>query len=240
MYQSLGTRQTPQQKGKDMSTEGLKGIDALRKGLHEHAREVKAKAQETLDEINETNRQKAADLEAADIMRRRLEQEADDRLEELDHVAGQRAYIAFGVRSDEPDVPAEPEPPAPAPTPEPEPDPAPNDDNADNGDHTRVDTPPVQASAAATANGGNTVVVVSHFNPRHWRGGVRFFSFVGAIVGLILSLNWYPFSTGGVQHDVSETFWVIGWIVFLAYLFGLIAELVLQLWGNPQEERQAA
>ena len=48
MYQSLGTRRTPQQKGKDMSTEGLKGIDALRRGLLEHAQEVKTKAAETL------------------------------------------------------------------------------------------------------------------------------------------------------------------------------------------------
>lgn len=224
MYQSLGTRQTPQQKGKDMSTEGLKGIDALRKGLHEHAREVKAKAQETLDEINETNRQKAADLEAADIMRRRLEQEADDRLEELDHVAGQRAYIAFGVRSDESDAPTDPEPPAPVPTPEPEPDPAADNGNADNGDHTRVDTPPVQSEVRR--NNGN---------PRNWRGLAWLLALLGAVIGLIVArVTYEPMwqNVHGGWHSLLVTLWFVALIAAGFFTGGAI--------GASHEERREA
>ena len=227
MYQSLGTRRTPQQKGKDMSTEGLKGIDALRRGLLEHAQEVKTKAAETLEEINEVNRQKEADLEAVAIMRRRFEQEATDKLERLDHVAGQRAYIAFGTRSDEPAASAEPEPPAPAPTPEPEPTPEPDHGNGDNGDHTRVDTPSVRPEPQQRRNNGD---------PRNWRGLAWLLALIGAVIGAIVANVTYESLWQNVHNDGWHALVVTLWFVAL-----IAAGFLTGGWyGATREEKAEA
>lgn len=107
-----------------MSTEGLKGIDALRRALHQTADDVRTTAARTVREADEVDAEKrriaeqaAADAEDAAIAARRLEQESldaqsaqDEKLRDIDHRAGQQTYILTGER---PDVPAAeaPEPP---------------------------------------------------------------------------------------------------------------------------------
>jgi hypothetical protein len=184
-----------------MSTKGLSGIEALRKGLHEHAEEMKQKADATMAEVIETEKQKAADLEAADIMRRRLEQEADDKLEKLDHVARQRGYIAFGVRPEEPSQP-EPEPQAPA-------QPAPVAQDNDSNDAGNPPTAPLSPVPPADDNP----------SPRGWRRlDPRDWSRCGRILAIVLAalFAWVAYKVGLPADDPSlqsvvTVLWTGGW-----------------------------
>jgi hypothetical protein len=197
-----------------MSTEGLKGVEALRAAIHESADDVKAQAKATDKEARRIEKQKRIDAEAAAIAARRLEQEHLDELEKLDHKAAQQAYMLTGSRPD--DTPAQP---APASVPQP-----PVAPPAQGGDTQRqppvphndpshfvpgFEPPPQQPPAHTTVN---------VLNVRRWTRVQWTTAGVGLVVAFLVWLfTWHPILGAGHIHGDGRAWTALLWLVILLF-----------------------
>lgn len=93
-----------------MTTENINGKNAARKAAKVVADNAKNRAAKVANEAAEVERQKAEDLENAEILKRILEQEAKDRMSSIGHEVAQLNYVLNGAPAPEPAPVVEPEP----------------------------------------------------------------------------------------------------------------------------------
>ncbi len=192
-----------------MTTENIEGKKDVRDAVKVVADSTKRRAVEVTDEASEINRQKAEDLENAEIAKRALEQESNDRLANIGHEIAQLNFVLNGT------TPVEPTTSSPTPVAEPvivTPTPV-VDDEPDQP--TPVAEPVIVTPTPVVDDEPDQPTRIQRvIDIRHWSMLQWLLAFAGLIIALVLFSQWPTWASRNIDNGAGELavnlFWFIG------------------------------
>lgn len=194
-----------------MTTQNLKGLDALVAANKVVADSARKRGRKLAEEAAQREQRHERALEDAEIARRALEQQHRDAMAEIDHEAGQLAFVLGGTPQDEP-ADEEPAPAAP---------PAPADNGNGNGNDAQAGNPPTVVLPPAPAPAPAPARRRNPANPSNWDGRAWFFALLALIPGFWLASATYHPVWDHVDNSVAYAVLVVLWFfaVTLAVAF---------------------